>query len=93
MKFNIYLRYIKSILRVPRGEPQYTGRTIAVNSNKLAMINRCDMLLKSYHEAQKGVANRYCDLIFEVCEQYADGVPMGEIDDTIKEYVLKIKDY
>jgi len=51
------------------------------------------MLLKSYHEAQKGVANRYCDLIFEVCEQYSDGVSMGEIDDTIKEYVLKIKDF
>jgi len=64
-----------------------------VNSNKLAMINRCDIILKSYHEAQKGVSNRYCDLIFEVCEQYADGVPMGEIDDVIKEYVLKIKDY
>ena len=57
------------------------------------MTNRCDMLLKSYHEAQKGVANRYCDLIFEVCEQYADGIPMGEIDEVIKEYVLKIKDY
>jgi len=64
-----------------------------VNSNKLAMKNRCDMLLKSYHDAHKQVANRYCDLIFEVCEQYADGVSMGEIDDTIKEYVLKIKDF
>jgi len=64
-----------------------------VNSNKLAMTNRCDMILKSYHEAHQKVADRYCDLIFEVCEQYADGIPMGQIDEIIKEYVLKIKDY
>jgi len=62
------------------------------NNNVTAMKNRCDMLLKSYIEDHQKLANRYCDLIFDVCEQYSDGIPMGQIDDMIKEYVLKVKE-
>jgi len=61
-------------------------------TNLLVMKNRCDMLLSSYREEIIKIQNRYSDLIFNVCEQYADGVPMGKIDDVIKEYVLKIKE-
>jgi len=65
---------------------------VSVTNNVTVMRNRCDLLLKDYLEARDKVANRYCDLIYDVCEQYADGIPMGKIDDTIKEYVLKIKE-
>ena len=65
---------------------------MSVTNNVTVMRNKCDLLLKSYLEARDKTANRYCDLIFDVCEQYADGIPMGQIDETIKEYVLKIKE-
>ena len=65
---------------------------MSVTNNVTVMKSRCDILLKDYLEARDKVANRYCDLIYDVCEQYADGIPMGKIDDTIKEYVLKIKE-
>ena len=61
-------------------------------SSVTSMTNRCDILLKSYYDDIQRLQNRYCDLIFNVCEQYSDGIPMGKIDETIKEYVLKIKE-
>jgi len=61
-------------------------------TNLTSMTNRCDILLKSYHEDILRLQNRYSDLVFDVCEQYYDGISQGEIDEVIKEYVLKIKE-